>query len=274
LSGSDVSSRTPAAKRDLVQSVRRACAILLALADERRALTPREVSEKLRLNLATCYHLLNTLEHEGFVQRDGSRRLRLGHRIGKLHDAFEASLKPDARLLDLLDLLSARTGETSYLGTWDGDHVVSVAVREGRGGVRVRDLYLGYRQHEYARALGRALLAHRDAEFIAGYVASTPLDPLTPHTTIDVDELLRCFAGVRELGYAVEEQEFTLGVCCAAAPIFGSDGRAVAAFSVSVPKARFDVDRENIVETVMEVAHAATQRLSEEREMQPERMPI
>jgi DNA-binding IclR family transcriptional regulator len=265
LSGADVATAVRR-KGDLLQSVQRACSVLHLLAAERRPLNAREISAGLRLNLTTCYHLLNTLDHEGFLQRDGNRRFRLGHRIGELHDAFEAMLAPDDRLLRSLAELNQRTGETSYLGTWDGDDVVSVAVREGRGGVRVRGLYLGYRDHAYARAVGRALLAYREDGFIDAYLARTQLEPLTEKTRTDPESLRRCLAKVRAEGYAVDLEEFTRGVCCAAAPIFDANGFPVAAFSVSVPKARFDSEQEAIVRLVKEVAKAATAELAHERE--------
>jgi DNA-binding IclR family transcriptional regulator len=170
-------------------------------------------------------------------------------------------LAPDHELAELLGELNRITGETSYLGTWDDDDVVSVAVREGRGGVRVPGLYLGYRRHVYARALGRALLAYRDEEFISAYLKQTPFEPLTEHTTTDPKLLNYRLADVRELGYAVECEEFTPGVCCAAAPIFNPAGRAVAAFSVSVPKARFDTEAPAIIRAVTETAATATGRL-------------
>lgn len=252
-------------KNDLLQSVRRACQILHLLASEQRPMTAREIAGGLGLNLATCYHLVNTLEHEGFLARDNRRRLRLGHRIGELHDAFETMITPDERLVEVLVELNRGTGETSYLGTWVDDDVVSVAVREGRGGVRVRGLYLGYREHAYARAVGRALLAHRHDSFLDEYLARTPLEPLTERTTTDPAALRRLLADARERGYAVDLEEFTTGVCCAAAPIFDASGRAVYALSVSVPKARFDAEGDGIISEVKRAATAGT-RLLQERE--------
>ena len=157
-----------------MQGVQRACRILRLLADE-QPLAPAEISQALGLNLATCYHLLNTLEHEGLLRRDRARRLCLGERIGELYDAFESMLGPDEQLVEILEELNRKTGETSYLGTWDGDDVVSVAVRVGRRGVQVRPVNLGYRGHAYARALGRALLAYRDDRFIESYLDETVL---------------------------------------------------------------------------------------------------
>jgi IclR family acetate operon transcriptional repressor len=248
-------------KRDLLQTVQRACRILHLIAERRVPLTVREISEALGLNTATCYHLLNTLESEGFIQRDSGRLVRLGHRIGELHDAFETMLRPDTLLLEQLESLNSRTGETSYLGVWDGDDVVSVAVREGRGGVRVQGLYLGYRGHGYARALARALLSHASEEFVDAYLRKAELEELTERTETDPNELKRLLRQARDAGLAIEEEEFTPGVCCIAAAVFAPDGEAIAALSVSVPRARFDSEGRLIGRIVAEEAQSATKRL-------------
>lgn len=228
-------------------------------------MTAREISDALELNLATCYHLLNTLEHEELLQRDGDRRMRLGHRVGELHDALEGMLKPDALFLDELDEINRRTGETSYLGMWDGDDVVSVAVREGRGGVSVRGLHLGYRRHGYARALGRVLLAYQEGSRVDAYLERTPLESLTPHTTVDPNALREVFVQTRSRGYAIEYEEFTLGVCCVGVPILDGDGNAIAAMSVSIPRARFDEQGEQIVRMIVEQGNDASVRFAMHR---------
>lgn len=230
-------------------------------------MTPTEISRALGVNVTTLYHLTNTLEGEGFLQRDRWRRLRLGPAIGVLDDAFESVLHPDERLVEFLEQLNRRTGETSYLGAWDGDDVTSVAVREGRGGVSVRAVHLGYRDHAYARALGRALLAYRDKAFIDEYLSSTVLETKTVSTVTRPDALCQILAEVREAGVAVDREEFIAGVCCAASPIFDAAGSAVASLTVSVPKARFDAEEEMLIEAVRETAAAASAAIqsSEER---------
>lgn len=246
----------------LLRSVQRAAQVLRVLARERRPLSTRELSRLLGLNRSTTYHLVNTLVHEGLVRRDGRGRLLLGGAISELYDGLAGTLLPDARLLEAVDVLNERTGETSYVGVWDGYDVVTVAVREGFRGVRVRSVTLGYRDHVHARALGRALLAHRDSAFVAELLQREPLEALTPSTRTDPDELLEALAEVRRSGVAVESEEFAAGVCCAGAPVFGEAGDAVAALSVSVPKARFEAEGGIIVETVKEVALMTTTALA------------
>jgi len=250
-------------KRDVLQSVQRACRILRQFAVEERPLTPRELSDALGLNLSTTYHLLNTLEAEGFVERDELRRLWLGSAIGELGQAFEARVAADPAFMRQLDRLNRDTGETSYLGVWNGEEVVSVALREGRGPVAVRGIHIGFRTHTYARALGRALLAYQGAQVIEAYLERTALESLTEYTTTDAEDLRMALARVRATGVAVEQEEFTLGVCCLAAPIFDPEGSAVAALSVSVPKARFDVDRASIQQAISDAARKAGEALAE-----------
>lgn len=235
---------------------------MLLLAHEQGGLSARDISERMQLKLGTCYHLLNTLEHKGFIARDGSRQLRLGPRIPQLHEAYEATLRYDSRLIEFLDRLNRETGETSYLGAWAGNNVVSIAMREGRRGVRVAGLDVGYKDHAYVRALGRVMLAFRDQRFIHGYLDSVRLEALTPRTTIDKQKLLRALAAVRRTGVAVEREEFIPGVCCVAAPVFDSAGRTFAALSVSVPKARFAVDGNAMIEMVKRVAADASAALA------------
>ncbi len=242
----------------LLQSVQRATALLRVVAREARPMTARELSKELGTNRSTCYHLVNTLSYEGFLDRDGDGRVRLGSAVSELYEAFAGQRAPDPRLLDRLEELNVRTRETSYVGVWEGNDVVSAAAREGLGGVRVRAITPGNREHAYARALGRALLAFRDDEFIASYLAHTPLEALTPNTELDAGRLREILVDVRERGFAVEAEEFTIGVCCVAAPVFDDAGAAIAALGVSVPTARFEQESEILVETVQDVAASAT----------------
>jgi len=209
-------------------------------------------------NRSTCYHLVNTLIHEELLRRDPHGRLLLGFGVSELFDALTDMLTPDETLLDAVNLLNERTGETSYVGVWDGPDVVTVAVRDGFRSVRVRNVALGYRSHMHLRAIGRALLAFRDDEYLATYLARAPLDALTPHSVTDPEALRSMLQVVRERSVAVETEEFILGVCCAAAPILGSSGEPTAAICVSVPKARFDAEGPHIIATVKEVARVAT----------------
>lgn len=56
-----------------IQSVARACQLLLWLADKRYGATAKEVALAHRLTLPTTYHLLNTLVDQGLLAKDEER---------------------------------------------------------------------------------------------------------------------------------------------------------------------------------------------------------
>ena len=68
-----------------------------------------------------------------------------------------------------------------------------------------------------------------------------------------------------------DREEFTVGVCCVGAPIFDRNGAVVAALSVSVPKARFDFEEQEIVQAVVETAGEASKALAAAHAVEGER---
>ena len=152
------------------------------------------------------------------------------------------------------------TGETAYVSTWSHGDVSIVAVAEGTRAVRVAGVMVGLRGAAHARASGKVLLAFGPPSRVAKYLQS-PLEQLTPSTIADRDTLLSALAGVREAGYAIDMEEFTVGVCCLAVPVV-EDGYTISALTVSVPVERF-------VDTHQELVGLLTRAVSAEPELEP-----
>ena len=64
-----------------IQSVARACQLLLWLADRRHGAAAKEIAFAHRLTLPTTYHLLNTLVDQGLLAKDEERRFVLGSKL-------------------------------------------------------------------------------------------------------------------------------------------------------------------------------------------------
>ena len=60
----------------------------------------------------------------------------------------------------------------------------------------------------------------------------------TSTTITDMVALREVLRKIRTQGYALDNQEYSLGVCCYAVPIYGSKGTVVASVSVSIPSVR------------------------------------
>jgi len=56
-------------------------------------------------------------------------------------------------------------------------------------------------------------------------------------------ELKKDLKKIKEKGYAVDKEEYKIGVNCIAAPIFNINGEAIAAISITGPASRFTMGK-------------------------------
>jgi IclR family transcriptional regulator, acetate operon repressor len=242
----------------LVQSVGRALAILRHVASASSGVTAREVSEALGLRRPTVHHLLNTLVADGFLARGQDRRYRLGLAVGQLAEAFRRSLSPPDDLVAHIRSLSLRTGEPTYITGWVDADIVLLARVPGQHPVSVSEFPLGMVGDAHARASGKLLLGLAEPEIRHTYLAAHPPVARTPNTIVDIAALERELEEIRERGYALDREEFNLGVCCLAAPL---DAGAPYVISLAAPRARFAEHYEEYVDVILETAADASASL-------------
>jgi DNA-binding IclR family transcriptional regulator len=219
-----------------IQSVSRALRVLECIASSPRSLSAGDISSEVDLALPTIYHILKTLEVDGYIGRNRGM-VTLTAKLGQLNAAAESRMALDPLTIDTMHAISLATGETVYTSRWLHGDVVVEGVAESDQAVRVAGIYVGLRGHAYARASGRVLLAFGPRTRWS-YLRTVDLVPLTPNTLTDVGLIEAELQHVAERGYAVDITEFTAGVCCLSLPVWGSDGVCRAA-TVSVPEARF-----------------------------------
>jgi IclR family acetate operon transcriptional repressor len=97
---------------------------------------------------------------------------------------------------------------------------------------------VGTRRSLHATALGKALAAFLVGEQKERVLATIQFQPLTPKTIMNLVQFRQELEIIRKQGYAVDDEETTLGARCVSAPILGANREAVAAVSVSGPVTR------------------------------------
>lgn len=235
-----------------IQSVSRAVALLLAVAESSDGLTAKVLSERVDLSLPTTYHLLTTLWADGMLVKDDSRVFRLGPRAAVIAEAYQRLSMVPASYRDALHSVARRTGETAYLGVWSRGGVRVLDTAEGTQAVRVVGLDAGYTDNLHARASGKLLLAFAPEEERDAILSGTRLRRLTPHTITTRTELLAELETIRKEGFSFDRQEFQLGVDCIAAAIWRG-GRVAACITVSCPTHRFEEAKPKIIEVLTDV---------------------
>lgn len=238
--------------RTRIQSVARAMRLMTSIAERQQGATAKELAAAGGLALPTTYHLLNTLVDQGMLHKNVHGGYDLGRSVAIIAQAYLGARRISDDLLAALRTIANRTKETAYLAEWGEHGIRVVASVEGSHVVRVTEILSGPYEHGHARANGKVLLAYASPERRRAYFEGQPLVGLTEATIRDPARLEQELELIRERGLAYDEEEYSPGVSCVAAPLLNGDA-VVAALGVSVPSQRFKERRVEITTALIEV---------------------
>lgn len=250
-----------------VQSIERAAAILRLLAGGPRRLGLGEVAASLGLAKGTAHGILRTLQHVDFVEQDASTgKYQLGAALLHLGTSYLDINELRSRSINWADALAARSGEAVRLGTpFEGQ--VLVIHHVFRPDDTLQTLDVGSLLPLHASSLGKVLLAYGTASLESASEAG--LEAYTRHTLVAPEKITRVLAGVREVGWASEIQEMSMGEAGIASPIRGHGGLVVGAVGLSGPVERIcdshGRPRPNLITLLREAARAISRDLGAAR---------
>jgi len=200
-----------------------------------------EMAALLGTHLSTASRLASTLASGRLLARsEETGKYRLGIQLLVLGGLIiqYADLRAAARPI-LFELRDA-TKERVNLSILDGDEAVNIENVPGL--LSVQNVgWVGRRTPLHCTASGKAMLAHATEARVRGLIAKG-LPRLTPRTTVDGEILLESLSQVRSVGYAINQEEFEIGLCSVAAPIRDHRNRVEASISISGPIYRMTPD--------------------------------
>lgn len=218
-----------------------------------------EVMAELDLPKTSAHRLVNNLETFGYLESAlESGKYQAGPRLLDLSLGVLASSVYQSPVHSLLVELARRTDETCSLGVIRGSDVIYVDSAISKSPLT---LYFerGHKAPLHCTSSGRIFLADMPNKLLDAYLMSGPWEQVTPNTIIDPDHLKREVLKTRELGYAVNDSEFVLGVVGAAVPVHDNEGKVIACLSVSAPHVRKSLsDMMNIVTLLQATADKIT----------------
>ncbi len=215
----DAGSGAAARRSGTVQSVERAFQILEAIADAGGEASISELAASAGLPVPTIHRLLQTLLSLGYLYQLPSRRYALGPLLVRLGESASGQLGGVARpeLVSLVQDL----GETANLAMLDGDQMAYLASSPSPHAMRMFT-EVGRRVPVHSSGVGKAVAAELPEERVAELVRGAGMPAATPHTLTSLTDLLVDLRGVRERGFAVDDQEHELGVRCYAVTVPGA----------------------------------------------------
>src|SRR5271165_5340663 len=206
-------------------AVERTILILEAVGQREGGMSNADFHRKLKIPKSSASYILRTLEQHGYVRRDRDNgKYRLGMKVLSLSRAALSGMDIREAALPIMRHLVDQIHLTTHLAILDHGEAVYVEKVETPGFIKM-DTWIGRRMEVHSTAVGKALLAYLDSkerDVILRHRGG--LKKLTTHTITTLPRLLNELERVRELGYAVDDEENSLGARCVGAPIFNGEG--------------------------------------------------
>lgn len=246
-----------------IKVLQKAFRLLELFSEEVPELSAAEIYQKLPYNKTTSFRLISNLEEDGYLDRDPlTNKYRLGMRLFFLGNL----VRPYRYIKDVakpfLEKLNEESGETVHLAVLHKEEALYVDKIESKHTVRVVVSRVGRKLPAHCSGVGKVLLAYLPGPQVKEIVAKKGLGAFTRNTITSYTRLKNELRQVAQQGFAYDNEEIEIGLKCAAAPIF-FDNEVVAALSVSVPRERFDANRENLVRMVIHTAQELTRVLNQ-----------
>jgi IclR family transcriptional regulator, acetate operon repressor len=220
-----------------VQALDRGLTLLEILAEE-DGLTLSELGRRSGVSASTAHRILLTLESRAYVQHDMERGIWLvGVGAFKTGSAFLRNRRVASMGRTTMHGLMEASGETVNLGIEDNGEVVFISQVESHDTLRAF-FRAGSRGAMHASGVGKALLAEFPEHRVRQICALRRLERFTDQTITDLARFLRELAEGRRRGWALDDEERSLGMRCVAAPIFNEHAEAIAGVSISGPSVR------------------------------------
>jgi len=241
----------------LITSVQRAFRLLEAVSAHENGATAKQLARETGLPLATAYHLLRTLVHDGYARKVEDGRFVLGDKLHTLGTTGRGQTLL-SRVRPTLAALRDELATAAYLTFYEEGEIRVAEIVDGPRAPRV-DLWVGFEDAGHATALGKSVLRELDEESRKDYLSRHHLADLTPRTITSAPELLRRLESSPVAPAVTDMEEYSLGTVCVAVPVYSGD--TVGSLGVSLPADRLP-RLEDIRARLLPTASRVTRSLS------------
>jgi DNA-binding IclR family transcriptional regulator len=223
-----------------------------------------ELAKKLKMAKSTVHGMTSALEELGAVMRNPlTKKYKLGFTLLEIgRSAYsQVDLKTSAR--PVMEDLMEKTQTSVFLGILNWDHVTVLDIVESRQDLKIT-APVGTTIPMLAGAVGKVFLASMVEEQARKLVKSIGLPRFTDNSIVDAAAYFQELKQVREKGFAVDDEEYILGVRAVASPLVGL-GQLQSAIWIVGFKASLDEKKmKTLTGQTQEAAKAISRRIQEQ----------
>ena len=255
----DKAAKSSPERSGQVQSLVRALRLLSVVAKADDGLTLTETAQRASLPVSSAHRLLSTLQQERFVRFDQERtRWFIGVEAFVAGSGFLRSRDLVAVARPYMRHLMEESGETVSLAVEEGGQAIYLAQVECRQLMRAL-ASPGQRAPLHSSAVGKAMIAFAGEPRKQSLMDNLRLERFTDRTIVRQSTFVDAVEQARKRRYAIDDEEYAVGLRCVAAPIFNEAHEAIAAISLSGPKARITDSK---LEALADLAQSAAVKIT------------
>lgn len=223
-------------KEQNVQILDRVMNIIELLSTSSQGMGVTDIGAKLNLHKSTVHRLINALAARGYIEKDHRTGLyKIGMKFIEISSLHLHQLELKTEAAPYMRNLAEATGQVSHLAILDETDVVYIEKFDVMQKLRLYS-EIGKRIPVYCSALGKVLLSSQTPEMQKQILDSINIKPFTENTIKDRITLEIELDKTKKRGWALDNEEHELGVCCVAAPVRDFTGKVIAALSISGDK--------------------------------------
>lgn len=235
-------------------SVKKAFAILSAISSSRGGLGVSELAKNLKMAKSTVHGMTSALEELGAVMREPlTKKYKLGFTLLEIGRSAYSQIDLKTSSRPVTEELMKKSRTSVFLGILNWGQVTILDIVESRQDLSIT-APVGSTIPLLAGAVGKVFLASMAEEEAAKIINSKGLPRFTENSIVDQELYFNELELVRENGYAVDDEEYIMGVRAVAAPLIGLGQLRSAIWAVGF-KASLDETRMN--ELALETHQAA-----------------
>jgi IclR family transcriptional regulator, KDG regulon repressor len=224
-------------------SVIKAFEVLKLIASTKEGMGISEIARELGMAKSTVHGMCSALEELGAVRRDaGTKRYTLGFTLFELGKTAYSQIDLKDLARPFMEELMERTQTSVFLGVLNWDHVTILDVAEPRTELKITSP-IGSTISLFAGAVGKVFLAMMEQEEALRVIRSKGLTKYTDNSITDAGLYLEEIRAVKAQGFAMDDEEYLLGVRAVAAPIVGEGSHLMSAIWAVGFKASLDEDK-------------------------------
>lgn len=206
----------------------------------------RSINELARLTdspVNSVYRICTVLRERGYLSAESETGLYvLGSRFYRIGQAAGRRISLHTAAAPVLGRLMRETGESTQLITLSGNAAVIRLQAETDQAIRIHAETCSVIL-PHCSAGGKCALAYLPEAELEAFLKA-PHERLTEHTVTEAGALRRELAAIRADGYALDREEYMIGLRCVGAPVFAADGACAGGIDVMYPAYRVDAAAE------------------------------